>query len=1034
MAASSELSETGSALPSVTTSRLILDRLRRVGLENGGSVAKPSRKAVPAVQALQIRSDRNLGKITTPTSQRVFGNARLFERLDAGRVYPVVWIHGPPGAGKTTLAASYLAARGVQPLWCRLDEGDADPASAFLHLALAANLCTPRLSLPLLQPEFRAALPLFARRFFRTLFGPGGVSTMVLDDYHEVAAGAELHDCLPAGLEEVPEGCQVFVISRSAPPSQLARLRLNGRVDVLEPDALRLDAKEIRALAEERGTDATNLAEERLVDVTQGWAAGVILMLEAAAVRPIETCDEPPVPEVLFDYFAGEVLQHMAPWAAAALSTLAILPTMTAATAELLTGRQEAGALLEDLHRRNYFTTRDSAQEPRYRFHPLFRNFLRSRARKQGLNETLVKIRAAALLDEDDQADAAVQLLVETGQTETLATLVKRRAAALVEQGRNDTLISWLTNLDEARIAEDAWLSYWRGMARVGFDPIEAYRHLKTAVDLFERSDNVLGRFVGWIGLSEAVRLDAFGDMSRFDHLIAKMHALLERHPDFPSQAIELAISAAMATALSRRSADRRAFHCWEQRARSSAAAVRAPVHLLRFGFALAIMDLMDGRYEKALQALKSLPDPLSLDHLPLAQWAGLVARGLALAHLQQPGRPEAFATEAVMRLEQSGMTTWMPMLAANVGIMAWVEGDAAKCDAWRSRVAVYSERAGIERGPIYYAVSTGHKIIIGDLAGAKAESEKALQTASKRGWLYFVAQAHLMRAQAHHAAKDFDEAFKVVDRLDEALDASMSDSLLFPAKLLRAELHFERGEEVAGTASLATAMALGCRQGAKCAPALSHAILRRLCSRALGLGIEQDFVRGLIRIGDLRPPEAFEETWPWPIRFVTLGGFSIEIDGAPLVFSRKTPRKLLLLVKAIASYGGRSVPEAKIADALWPDEEADAASNSLTVAIHRLRKLLGDNDAIVVSNGTIGFGPSRCWLDLWAFERKLSRRKPEETREFFEKRIGEGLALYRGDFLPDDDAAWWTNERRDALRSRYRRALTTDFRHDSDP
>ena len=35
--------------------------------------------------------------------------------------------------------------------------------------ALAAGtLCAPRLDLPLLQPKFRTALPLFTRRFFRT--------------------------------------------------------------------------------------------------------------------------------------------------------------------------------------------------------------------------------------------------------------------------------------------------------------------------------------------------------------------------------------------------------------------------------------------------------------------------------------------------------------------------------------------------------------------------------------------------------------------------------------------------------------------------------------------------------------------------------------------------------------------------------------------------------------------------------------------------------------------------------------------------
>ena len=107
----------------------------------------------------------SLAKITRPRYSEVLRRERLFARLgDASS--PLVWVSAPAGAGKTTLASSYLADCGVSHLWYQLDAGDDDLATFFHYLGLAVRAARPQLRvvLPHLTAEYLAGVRAFARR------------------------------------------------------------------------------------------------------------------------------------------------------------------------------------------------------------------------------------------------------------------------------------------------------------------------------------------------------------------------------------------------------------------------------------------------------------------------------------------------------------------------------------------------------------------------------------------------------------------------------------------------------------------------------------------------------------------------------------------------------------------------------------------------------------------------------------------------------------------------------------------------------
>ena len=309
-----------------------------------------------------------------------------------------------------------------------------------------------------------------------------------------------------------------------------------------------------------------------------------------------------------------------------------------------------------------------------------------------------------------------------------------------------------------------------------------------------------------------------------------------------------------------------------------------------------------------------------------------------------------------------------------------------------------------------------------GDLALALRDVSRAVEAASAVGMIY----QQVMRLAS--AVEVFAEAgLHTEARAHAALAYELVRGTCmeyWEAEIRVVETYIERRE--GNAARCRVLLKEGFSQAARLHPnwinlGLSGRVMAAMCAEALDAGIEVVYVKSLIRRFRLEPPVNASEAWPWSAKVYALGHYEVYRDEVRLEFSGKVPKKPLMLLKALIAFGGRSVPEERLMDALWSDEEADAARKSLDITVLRLRKLLGSNGTIFVSDESIGLNPQTCWTDVWGFERRIEQFDGGEGQV---DAANEALGLYRGNFLPADAEEPWTVKARERLRVKFVRLV----------
>src|SRR6266540_771427 len=180
---------------------------------------------------------------------------------------------------------------------------------------------------------------------------------------------------LVQGLEEIPDGINVVVISRADPSPEFARLVASRRIARIDAAALSCTADEAQAMLGTDRLDPKSL--QRIHRQSEGWVAALVLLREHLS-RPGAELEESlgEGKDAIFQYFAGEIFNRAKPENQRVLMLTALPRSITPSEAVELTGTDDAPRLLDYLYRRHLFVDRRCGEQTTYHYHALFREFL----------------------------------------------------------------------------------------------------------------------------------------------------------------------------------------------------------------------------------------------------------------------------------------------------------------------------------------------------------------------------------------------------------------------------------------------------------------------------------------------------------------------------------------------------------------------------------------------------------------------------------------------------------------------------------
>ncbi len=1001
-----------------------------------------------------LRADFLLHTKLTPPRQhrRVLRRPGLLARLLEALDYRLTVVHAGTGYGKTT-ALSGLGDGELPLFWYSVEEADSDPQRFLSYLIAAFQHRLPgfsELPLAILQErgseDSRAALTQALDALINAVAGAlPGPALLIVDDYHFVARVPEINAIIERFVTYLPPNLHV-ILSCRYPLDLPGLLRWRARGEILEIDrrALAFQPPEIEALFDDTyGMRLSAKELAALAEKTEGWPIALQLVWQGLRNDRARGAMEllargPTTLAALFDYLAGDVFASQPPEITDFLCRTAVLRELTPAACDVVTNRDDSGALLDSLHDRDLFVV--ALSEGHYRYHHLFHDFLhqQSVSQPEGVRER--HRRAAGFFQSIGDYEEAIYHWLAAEEFPAAAEAIESAGEATLRAGRVETVAQWIDALPPRVLVRHPRLQAYLG------DVYRLRSRFEEARAWYQQAEQSWRARGDAAGISRALRGQALVYLDTVRP--AEAESLLE-------EALRLT------DGLDDRQARARLLELLAENKLNmgkpdEAESLREEARLLREdGPAEDVLSvrvkLRTGRLEEAQQILEGWLTSERREtehgqaHPPRAHRETVLILSLIHTFRGQAEQAFALAQEGIALGERLGS----PFVTA-VGQMrlghawqlrgGWEQGEQRRAleEAIRcyEQAITLGDRLAVRRTRLeaLWGLTRAYGYL-GDLEAAQRAAAEGVEIGQWAGDQWVVALGELALGASYVLAGRAEEAIELLARVLVAFRDCGDHFGRAATRLWLSLAYLETRQSERFAACVEELLALCETHRYDCLftaqSLLGPPETRRLVPLLLSArrcGRRTAYVNRLLAAMGLAAVEAHPG---YQLRAQMLGAFRLWRGGEevePREWQRDKARQLF---QFLLTHQTRWMQREEIVERLWPDLSPEAATRDFKVALNALNRTIEPERApdapfaFILREGTayrVAPGTD-LWVDAGVFKAAclagLRLADEGDTEEAIE-RLTEALELYRGDFLPDAIYDDWSGEPRERLRSLY--------------